>query len=95
MANVTFRAKVKDWKYVDGTSAGKRLEVPALNRGHCDMSAFRQHAKYGIWANSDMFESILNKAVKTLLGEQLKLDRVPAGVNVDTSGFLATVSFEL
>ena len=59
------------------------------------MADFRRHPKYGSYANSDLFPSILSRRAKELgVGEYIKLDSVPAGVTVDTTGFLALVTIE-
>lgn len=96
MAKVEFKAKVETVYNHDDTIAFKRIKVPALSRNHCDMNAFRQHPKYGGFANSDLFPSILRRATSAMnLGNYIRLDQIPAAVNVDTSGFLARVSFDL
>jgi hypothetical protein len=96
-AHIQFRAKVTDLFYVSGESAGKRIQVPTLKRCHCDMREFRQHPKYGSYANSDLFEGMLRGIRSSLFGESgvLKLDSIPDGVTVDTSGFLAQVTIEV
>ena len=78
------------------------IVVPKLTRKHVDMGAARIHPKYGGLANSDLFESgVLSGLRKTVFkdshgGDQriVRLDQIPHGVQVDTSGFLAHVSFE-
>ena len=95
MATIQFKGKVKSAYYVDDTLAYRYIAVPALTRTHCDMAAFRSHPKYGAYANSDLFPGML-KGIRAnvFAGDKLKLDAIPEGVTVDTSGFLATVTFE-
>lgn len=96
MAKVQFKAKVQNVVNMDGSPAYSYIQVPELGRKHCDMNAFRSHPKIGAYANSDMFPSILARQSLALLGSKmLKIDSIPAGVNVDLSGFLAVVSFDL
>ena len=48
--------------------------------------------------NSDLFEGMLNKAYKAIIGEYTtwkRLDDMPQGVTVDTSKFLAVVTIAL
>jgi len=96
-AHIHFRAKVTESFYVNGDSAGKRIQVPTLKRIHCNMQEFRIHPKWGSYANSDLFLGILREIRTRLFGEcgVLKLDSIPEGVTVDTSGFLAEVTIEV
>lgn len=96
MAAVTFKGKIQNVYNMDDTLAWRYIRVPKLERRHCDMSAFRCHPKFGGYANSDLFPSMLRKKAEQLgIGATLRLDRIPAGVEVDETGFLATVTFEL
>lgn len=96
-ARIQFRAKVTELFFVSGESAGKRIQVPTLKRCHCDMREFRQHPKWGSYANSTLFEGILREIRAKHFGGSgvLKLDSIPEGVAVDTSGFLAQVTIEV
>ena len=98
MAAITFKGKVQTMRNMDDTVAYMFVAVPALDRKHCDMEAFRKHPKYGSYANSDMFPSVLARIVDDTFGKsysgarKLRLDMVPDGVTVDASGFLAVVT---
>ncbi len=96
-AYIHFRAKVTELFYTDNASAGKRIQVPTLKRNHCNMHEFRTHPKWGSYANSDLFDGMLSRIRTNLFGESgvLKLDAIPNGVTVDTSGFLAEVTIEV
>jgi hypothetical protein len=94
-ATISFKAKVETLQYVDGTVASVRIKVPELARKHCNMAAFRSHPKYGSYANSDLFPAMLARIKRERLGEFIKLDAIPEGVSVDTSGFLAVVTFSV
>ncbi|MCY0148325.1 hypothetical protein OEG84_11535 [Hoeflea sp. G2-23] len=94
MAKISFKAKTETVYEMDGTPAYTRVKVPTLDRKHCDIPAFRQHPKFGGFANSDMFPNILARIKRDRLGEYIRLDRVPEGVAVDTTGFLAIVSLD-
>ena len=100
MARITFKGKVRDVYEADGKAVAWRYtQVPEFSRPHCDMNAFRSHKLYGGLANSDLFKNVLGRIRREKFGKLdpviLRLDRVPAGVSVDTSGFLAVVSFEV
>jgi hypothetical protein len=96
MAKITFKAKLKTMYNMDDSIAYQYVAVPTLKRSHCDMSAFRQHKKYGNYANSDLFEGMLSHIRKNTFNNGIiKLDDVPESVTVDTSGFLAVVSFDV
>lgn len=97
MAKISFRAKVQQVYNMDDTLAYEYVQVPVLQRKHCDMNAFRQHSKYGSYANSDMFPGMLARIRKEICNSSgwIKLSAIPEGVNVDTSGFLALVEFDV
>lgn len=96
MAKVSFKSKVRRVYNMDNSVAYEYVQVPALNRQHVDMAQFRQHAKFGSYANSDLFPAMLRRAADAMgVKERIKLDAIPAGVTVDTGGFLAVVSFDL
>lgn len=92
-ATITFKGKVETLQYVDGSIASVRIKVPTLERRHCNMNAFRQHPKYGAYANSNLFPAMLAQIKRERLGDFIKLDAIPEGVTVDQSGFLAVVTF--
>lgn len=96
MATISFRTKMIKVYNPDDTLAFTQINVPEFKRHHCDMNAFRIHKKYGGFANSDLFSSILKRVHKEVapLG-WWKLESLPAGVEVETNGFFATVSFEV
>lgn len=92
MADITFRAKIKTvWEANNpDTVAWRYVDVPVLASRHCDMPAFRRHIKYGGIANSTLFPNALAR-IRRDTGETIRLDRIPANVTVDESGFLAVV----
>lgn len=96
MAKISFRAKVQQMFNVDDTLAYEYISVPVLKRSHCDMQAFRTHAKYGSYANSELFLGMLARIRRDRFNEGiLKLSGVPEGVTVDIGGFLALVEFDV
>lgn len=96
MATVKFKAKVQAMRNGDGSVAYEYIQVPELDRKHCDMPAFRTHPKYGAYANSDLFKGMLKRIrAEVFGGNYLKLHAIPEAVSVDTSSFLAVVSFEV
>jgi hypothetical protein len=95
MARIEFRAKAETIYNMDDTVAYQRVKVPTLDRKHCDMSAFRKHSRFGGFANSDLFKNVLSKIRREKLGDYIRLDRIPEGVAVDTTGFLCLVSIDV
>jgi hypothetical protein len=96
MARISFKAKIRQVYYSDDSPAYRAAAVPVLQRKHCDMPAFRKHPKFGGLANSDLFPNVLARIRRDVFGgESIRLDRIPAGVTVDESGFLATISAEV
>mgnify|MGYP006977239969 FL=1 len=97
MARIQFKGKVQTMRNADDDSAVyEYIQVPAFDRKHCDMNAFRRHKKYGPYANSDLFKGMLNRIRKDVFGGQvLKLNAIPEGVQVDASGFLAVVTLDV
>ena len=96
MPTIKFKAKVETIHNMDGTFAFQRVKVPAFSRNHCDMAAFRKHPRFGSYANSDLFPSMICRALTALgVGSHVRLDDIPASVTVDASGFLARVTVTL
>lgn len=98
MARISFKAKPINVYNPDETLAYRAVPIPrAFTRSHCDMAAFRSHAKFGGIANSDLFPNALARVRRDMFGvrDAIRLDQIPAGVSIDTSGFLAIVSFDV
>ena len=97
---ITFKAKRRKVEYAGHPELhSEYLEVPTIERKHCDMNAFRSHEKYHSYANSDLFPGMLERIAKEKLcfrdhDRTLRLDRIPPGVTVDASGFLLSISFD-
>jgi len=95
-AKIEFKGKPETIYNVDLTPAYQRIKVPELQRGHCDMNAFRAHPNFGPYANSDLFPGMLARIKRERLGDFIRLDReLPAGVVVTHGPFLSTVSIEV
>ena len=72
------------------------VKVPKPSRAHVDMNVARQHARFGAYANSDLFPALLARELKARgIGMVLRSDELPPGVTFDTSGFLAVISIDL
>lgn len=98
MAKIQFKGKIRTCRFTDDSKSYDYIQIPELDRKHCDMPAFRNHPKYGSYANSDMFKAMLSRIKVQKFGSlttTLKLNAIPEGVNVDTSGFLAVVTIEV
>lgn len=96
MPTITFRAKIETIYNMDGSPAYRRVKVPAVERRHCDIQAFRDHPKFRGFVNSDLFKGLLRRQL-ALAGvkEHLRLDHLPACAAVDESGFLAVVTLTI
>ncbi len=93
---ITFRGKIETLHSVEGAPLYSRIKVPKITRNHCDMQAFRTSQRFSAYANSDVFPSVLARALAELgIKEYVRLDSIPAGVFVDTNGFLAKVTVSL
>jgi len=92
---IKFKTKVIKIYTPDKTSYREAIQVPEFTRKHCDMAFFRQHKRYGGFANSDMFPSMLKRIRAGFMPNKYNnlvyLDAMPEGWEVDTSGFLANV----
>ena len=93
MATIQFKAKPQTMHNQDGTAAYRYVTVPELARRHCNMSEFRQHPTHGGLANSALFPGVLARIRRDILNGQpyLRLDALPGNVEVNASGFLASV----
>jgi hypothetical protein len=95
MPNIQFKAKVEKIYNMDNTLAYERIKVPAITHNHCDMAAFRSHADFGGFANSDLFSNMIKRALsKQEVPAYIKLDSLPDCVTVE-HGFLAKVTISL
>lgn len=95
MPKIIFKGKVENvYNMMDETIAYKRIKVPTLARRHCDINTFRNHKKYGMFINSDIFNGVLARIKRDYLGEYIRLDKIPNGVTIDTTGFLNEVMLE-
>lgn len=97
MATIQFKTKIQTVYNHDNSIAWQYIQVPAkLTRNHCDMPAFRLHPRWGGVANSDLFLGLLKRLRKDIFGgDEIRLDKIPHNVTIDTSGFLAVVSAEV
>ena len=96
MASIQFKAKAHAIQNVDGTPAYTMIDVPELKRNHCDMAAFRKHPRYAGIANSDLFPNALKRIARDVAPAKfIRTDRIPEGVTIDLSGFLAVVTIEV
>lgn len=95
-ATITFKGKAETIFNPDGTPAYDLIKVPEIKTRHCNMDAFRRHPRLSGLANSTLFPAALKREFKVLgLGDYLRLDRLPNGVTVDASGFLASVTITI
>lgn len=97
MAKITFKTKPVAEIMPDNSDTGVFIiYVPKLERKHCDMSAFRQHSKYGAYANSTLFPAMLARIKRDVAPHGwIKTDNVPANVQIDRTGFLWVVSIDV
>lgn len=96
MPRVTFKAKPETVYNMDNTPAFTWIKIPALTSKHCDMAAFRSDKVFGSFANSDLFPSMLQRALKVAgIGSHIKLDAIPACVTVTPGPLLSIVTIEL
>ena len=93
MATITFKTKLETATWSDF----KYVMIPKLTKSHCNMDQFRQHSKYGAYANSEMFNAILARIKTELFGtsNMLKIDDLPENCKIDTNGFFATITIEV
>lgn len=88
---VSFKAKAEP--------VGDRLlvKVPKIEPRHTDRAEWRASKAFGGFANSDLFPGLLRRQVRNIIGDRscLWLDQLPAGVEADTSAFLATITITI
>ena len=95
MLTITFTVKMKPVYFVDGSLAWEGAPLPKKLASYADRDAFRQSRRFGAYANSDLFESILQREVKRLgVSSYLKLGQLPECVTVETA-FMSTVTIAI
>ena len=93
---ITYKGKLRRTVYADGTLAYEYVTVPKLTEKHCDMRAASQHPKYGMWASSTLFPGQLAGIKRRYFPKgEVRLNDLPDGVNVNTSGYLAVVTVDV
>jgi hypothetical protein len=93
----TFKTKPETYQNRAGATV-TRVKMPAtLSLSHVSLPDLRQHKRYGAWANSDLLLSLIARDMKRagIPAGMLDLSDLPAGVSVDTAGFLAAVTIDL
>lgn len=97
MAKITFKCRPVAEIMPDNTDTGVFIiYLPKFERKHCDMHAFRAHKKYGAYANSDLFRSILARISRDIAPfGHIRTDNVPDNVTIDNSGFLWKVEIDV
>lgn len=96
MAKITFKAKIETIYNMDETVAWRQIKVPKIQRRHCDAHAFRIHPIFRSYFNSDLFDNVIARQLKLAeIKEYIRLDRIPACVQIDETTFLATVTIDL
>lgn len=92
---IVFKTKFKPVRYVDGSRAHEGASLPKQLSPYADKDAFRRSRRFGSYANSDLFESLLQREMKRLgVPGYLKLGQLPECVTVET-GFMSTVTIHI
>lgn len=91
MPKITIKTKLIDCPF-----RGKYYRIPKIKHTHCDMPAFRTSAKFGGWANSDMFLLLIERELRAIhmTGEVLPVT-FPDCVTIEKGRLLDTITIEL
>ena len=92
---ITFKAKLKTSYYTDNTIHKQGYQIPKITHNHCDMDYFRNHSRYGAYANSNLFLQMINNAVSKNIGKFININNIPENVTIDDTGFLSTITITL
>lgn len=95
---ITFKAKIQQYEYAgrDGEFAPAFVQVPKNLASHANRDAFRQSKAFGAYANSDLFESLLHRAIAKMgIGKTIRTANPPQGVSIDDSGFLSIITITI
>jgi hypothetical protein len=92
---IVFKTKIKDVFYADDTLAYSGAPMPKRLAPYADKSAFRASKRFGSYANSGLFENLLQREIKRLgIPAYLKIGSLPVCVTINP-GFLATVTIHI
>ena len=99
---ITFKAKRHRQEYAGHPDLHSEwIDVPAIRREHCNIAAFRASARFGPYANSDLFPAMVKRelAQRGITGrlkfeDQFGRYELPEGVEVK-AGWLDTVTITL
>lgn len=94
MAKIQFKGKAtKLW--ISDDQFIMEVKIPKLTRNHCDMSAFRDHGKYRSYANSVLFEGMINGEIKKLYpAGYVRLNKLTDNTTI-SEGYLTQVTIEI
>jgi hypothetical protein len=92
---ISFKTKIKPVYYADNSLAYEGAPLPKKLAPYADKAVFRQSRRFGSYANSDLFEALLQREVKRLgVPAYLKVGALPDCVTIEL-GFLATVTINI
>lgn len=94
---ITFRSKVVEMGYTDGTKWHK-INVPTIKFHHVDRESALKESKWSGYVNSTLFLPKINREIRNQFGSDypiIDLRSVPDNVTIDTSGFLAEVTITI
>lgn len=91
--SVVFKGKIRDMHNVNGTLSYRYIPIKKTisKADYIHPAGTNRHAGY---YNSNLFISMIKRGMLEVIGtaEKIKMEQLPAGVSVDTSGFLAEVN---
>lgn len=90
MATIKIKAKLHE-----GGISGAFYCLPIFHKSHCNMAEFRAHSRYGAFANSDIFPSVLARIRRDIAGDSgiLYAGNLPENVSIER-GFLDTITID-
>jgi hypothetical protein len=99
---ITFKAKRRIVEYAGHPELhAEYIEVPVIERKHCNVNAFRSDSRFGAYANSDLFGAVLRRELTRLgIGKRITFEDqfgkypIPESVTIEP-GFLDTVTITL
>ena len=92
---IVFKTKIKDVFYADGALAYSGAPLPKKLAQYADKPAFRTSKRFGGYANSDLFENMLQREIRRLgIPPYLKIGALPGCVTIEP-GFLATITIHI
>ncbi len=96
MGTIVFAGKIQKQTDPNSKITHEYVRIPVIARQHIVINSFRNHPKYGFYANSTVLFSMIEKDLESMFPDHwIRLNDLPPNVSVTHNGFIAEVSITI